>query len=78
MITSLCGEIADPTLGAVLADVPSEHELQSLCVQIPAAMKRLDRTDEAGMAVLQKEFSRFLEGDSDIYREVHVLMLEGV
>lgn len=61
-----------------LVDIPAEHEIHALWVQIPSAVKRSVTADEAGMAVAQKVFKRLYEGESDLYREVHVLLLEGI
>lgn len=61
-----------------LGDLPSDHEIHQLWVQIPSAVKRSVTADEAGMAVAQKVFKHLYEGDSTLYREVHVLLLEGL
>lgn len=61
-----------------LSDVPPDHELHTLWVQIPSAVKRSITADEAGMAVAQKTFKRLFEGDSNLYREIHVLILDGI
>lgn len=61
-----------------LVDVPADHDIHSLWVQIPSAVKRSVTADEAGMAVAQKVFKHLYEGDSSLYREVHVLLLEGL
>ncbi|KAI0564695.1 CCR4-NOT subunit 1 TTP binding [Gracilaria domingensis] len=61
-----------------LADLPPDHEVHTLWVQIPAAVKRSNTADEAGMAVAQKIFKRLFEGESNMYREAHVLILEGL
>ena len=61
-----------------LSDVPSDHEIHTLWIQIPLAVKKSVTADEAGMAVAQKVFKRLYEGDSNLYREVHVLLLEGL
>eukprot|EP00178_Gracilaria_changii_P006365 TRINITY_DN2096_c0_g1_i1.p1 TRINITY_DN2096_c0_g1~~TRINITY_DN2096_c0_g1_i1.p1 ORF type:complete len:2377 (+),score=263.96 TRINITY_DN2096_c0_g1_i1:277-7407(+) len=61
-----------------LSDLPLDHEIHSLWVQIPAAVKRSNTADEAGMAVAQKIFKRLFEGESNMYRETHVLILEGL
>lgn len=78
-IVSLITEIvSSASRDTTLADVPSDHEIHSLWVQIPAAVKRSVTADEAGMAVAQKVFKRLYEGDSGLYRETHVLLLEGL
>lgn len=61
-----------------LGDLSLDHEIHQLWVQIPAAVKRSETADEAGMAVAQKMFKHLYEGDSTLYREVHVLILEGL
>ncbi|CAN8065506.1 unnamed protein product [Agarophyton chilense] len=61
-----------------MGELPPDHEINTLWVQIPAAVKRSNTADEAGMAVAQKVFKRFFEGESNMYREVHVLILEGL
>lgn len=61
-----------------LADVPSEHELHTVWTLIPAAVKRSVTADEAGMAVAQKLFKRLYDGETNLYREVHVLILDGI
>ncbi|CDF36049.1 unnamed protein product [Chondrus crispus] len=61
-----------------LGDLSLDHEIHQLWVQIPAAVKRSETADEAGMAVAQKVFKHLYEGDSTLYREVHVLILEGL
>ena len=67
-----------PYPNALLADIPPDHKIHSLWIQIPAAVKRSVTADEAGMAEAQKVFIRFFEGDPDLYREVHVMILDGV
>eukprot|EP00177_Eucheuma_denticulatum_P000998 GFKZ01001812.1.p1 GENE.GFKZ01001812.1~~GFKZ01001812.1.p1 ORF type:complete len:2430 (-),score=256.79 GFKZ01001812.1:1035-8324(-) len=62
----------------ILADVPGDHDIHSLWVQIPAAVKKSVTADEAGMAVAQKVFKGLYEGDSYLHREVHVLILDGL
>lgn len=61
-----------------LTEVPSDHELHSLWTQIPTAVKRSVTADEAGMAVAQKIFKRLYEGETNLYREIHVLILDGI
>lgn len=61
-----------------LAEIQPDHEMHSLWVQIPTAVKRSITADEAGMAVAQKVFKGLYEGDSSLYREIHVLILEGL
>lgn len=45
-----------------LADLPPDHEIHTLWVQISAAVKRFNTADEAGMAVAQKVLKRLFEG----------------
>lgn len=61
-----------------VADLPADHDIHTLWIQIPAAVKLSITADEAGMAVAQKVFKRLFEGDSNMYREAHVLILEGL
>lgn len=61
-----------------VSSLPSDHQIHSMWIQIPAAVKRSVTADEAGMAVAQKVFKGLYEGDSSLYREVHVLILEGL
>lgn len=61
-----------------LAEVALDHEIHSLWVQIPIAVKKSVTADEAGMAVAQKVFKGLYEGESSFYREIHVLILEGL
>lgn len=61
-----------------LTDLPLEHEVQQCRVQISQAVKRSITADEASMAVAQKVFKGLYEGDSNLYREVHVALLESM
>lgn len=61
-----------------VSDLPSDHPVNVLWVQIPSAVKRSVTADEAGMAVAQKVFKRLYEGDSSLYREIHVSILDGL
>lgn len=79
----LIGDIEDLSNSAAskdmaLTDVALDHEVHSLWIQIPIAVKRSVTADEAGMAVAQKVFKGLYEGDSNLYREIHVLILEGL
>lgn len=78
-ITSLISEtVTSSKPNALLCDLPVDHDLHSLWTQIPGAVKRSVTADEAGMAVAQKIFKRLFEGDSNLYREVHVNILDGL
>lgn len=66
------------TKAVTLGDLPPDHEINQLWVQIPSAVKRSETADEAGMAVAQKVFKHLYEGDSSLYHEIHVLILEGL
>lgn len=79
-LTTLVADlVATPgSANVLLSDLPPDHEIHSLWIQIPSAVKRSVTADEAGMAVAQKVFKRLFEGESNLYREVHVLILEGI
>lgn len=78
-ITTLISEnVSSSGTQLLLSDLPVENDLHSLWVQIPAAVKRSVTPDEAGMAVAQKVFIRLFEGESNLYREVHVMILDGI
>lgn len=77
-ITALGAEVSKATPGILLADLPPEHELHSLWIQIPAAVHRSVTADEAGMAVAQKTFRRFFDDVSDLVREINTLILDGL
>lgn len=70
--------VSDMSSDATLSGISADHEIHSLWVKIPTAVKRSVTADEAGMAVAQKVFHKLYEGESDVYREVHVLILEGL
>lgn len=76
-LTAHIGHLSSKYLS--LSDIPGDHDIHSLWMQIPAAVKRSVTADEAGMAVAQKVFKGLYEGeDSGLNREVHVLLLEGL
>lgn len=78
-LTFLIQEVsASSEADTTLADVPPDHELHGLWVQVPIAVKRSVTADEAGMAVAQKIFKRLYEGETSLYREIHVLILDGI
>lgn len=66
------------TPNVTLGDLPADHHVQKLWVQIPAWVRRSTTTDEAGMAVAQKVFRGLFQGDSGLHREVHVAILESL
>lgn len=77
LLTSIRAQAPDGDV--TLSDVPADHELHSLWIQIPASVKRSVTADEAGMAVAQKVFKGLYEGeDFSLNREIHVLLLEGL
>lgn len=61
-----------------MAALPPDHDVIRLSSVIPAWVRRCVTADEAGMAVAQKVFQRLYERDSDLHRDVHVSILEGL
>lgn len=59
-------------------DLPADHSVHRLRTQIAQAVKRSLTADEASMAVAQKVFKRLYEGNSNLYRDVHVSLLESM
>ncbi|KAJ8907855.1 hypothetical protein NDN08_007959 [Rhodosorus marinus] len=62
-------------LSAIQINNPTDPEMHRLWMQIPSWVQRAANIEEAAIAVAQKSFQRLFEGDSNLHREIHVLLL---
>jgi len=72
----LVPQIEETDDGAQLADVPADEDLTRTRIQIQALARNAASPDEASFMIAQKMFKRLYEGDSDLYRQVHVAILD--
>jgi CCR4-Not complex component, Not1/CCR4-NOT transcription complex subunit 1 CAF1-binding domain/Domain of unknown function (DUF3819)/CCR4-NOT transcription complex subunit 1 TTP binding domain/CCR4-NOT transcription complex subunit 1 HEAT repeat len=68
----------EPANGLSQVDLPVDHDVHRLRMQITQAVKRSLTAEEASTAVAQKVFKRLYEGNSNLYRDVHVSLLESM